>query len=1003
MLNFSEHVKKHIPDWIQDQYPIFVDFMSAYYEWLSKQGNPVDIITNFKEYSDLDRSIDEFADKFKEEVIPYLPEKTSVDKRYYLKYIDDLFEAKGTEESFRLLFRIMYGQSIDIIYPRDNLFVPSSGNWVSNDVSIKTSANYPSSMYNGRKIEQRQYTESGSYVVTASANVDRAYSYSSGGFAVNELFLDGIWGEFVEHEDIYMVIDGKTYKEVVMPAITDVKIVNSGVSYPGNFKLDVDDTNAYFEREFTFEGSSVFDLKITHTFVEGDAKVYVNGVRNYNFIFDGSKVIITHVFEAGDVVTVRLPVTGLYVQIDEVDAAGSIRSVRVRDHGVGYSVAPDIKIDAVGDGNATVEVETGAYSRYRGYYSDTGGFASADRYLHDNYYYQNYSYVIKSEQSLSQYKDIVKKILHPAGFNMFGTIQIVGDLWNAPPETSATRWLIELTTKYVETFKTDNKGTSWLLEEHVREDLKVFEVGGAISGLHDGSFMGGDAADDRLVKLPSITLTGDFMMTFGWEVDIERTVRFMGQETSPDSYLMKISQNHSDSNSWIFTVAGKYKRIGTKIDLPDGEKVLVGIGRVGDVTTLYINGLAIDSTDDTDGDFIIETLYRGDGSYDNDTLFGNLVIHDYAGSKVYKYLNKDDEGRFLYNTATEKEYGPQLFPTGDFILETFDDPNNYTSIGSTTKEIVDGRLKVAVIDDTNPIWLARTSNDLTANLIAGKSYKITANIYSDENNASYSTADADNPRISLYDVTLAGTFGDVTNKRASVIEKGIEFVAPSTGKYELILVAPESGAVNGDIFYADYVYIQEVTAFPTVEVTGVNLIDGLAPSLLNGWVDNGDGTYSYDGTSATGSNLLHWGGLLPETGDVNATYVAEVEIISIASGYVNLGSGFDDAENASTVGTHKLIIQKTDTNANFNFRAALSDEVITTIRPISVKQVTHGCWYENGALMSMAEADAAREDIPKAIARGVKVKDYQFTPINKVVDKGYIKQVPDSTIQFETI
>lgn len=52
------------------------------------------------------------------------------------------------------------------------------------------------------------------------------------------------------------------------------------------------------------------------------------------------------------------------------------------------------------------------------------GFLSDTKYLQDSYYYQSFSYVIKTGQGLAVWRDYVKKILHPAGFRFFGEILI---------------------------------------------------------------------------------------------------------------------------------------------------------------------------------------------------------------------------------------------------------------------------------------------------------------------------------------------------------------------------------------------------------------------------------------------------------------------------------------------------------------------------------------------------------------------------------------------------
>lgn len=59
-----------------------------------------------------------------------------------------------------------------------------------------------------------------------------------------------------------------------------------------------------------------------------------------------------------------------------------------------------------------------------GQYLDTKGFLSWDMKLQDNYYYQEYSYVLNSNRGLQVYRDIVKDVLHPAGSKLFGQVDL---------------------------------------------------------------------------------------------------------------------------------------------------------------------------------------------------------------------------------------------------------------------------------------------------------------------------------------------------------------------------------------------------------------------------------------------------------------------------------------------------------------------------------------------------------------------------------------------------
>jgi hypothetical protein len=55
----------------------------------------------------------------------------------------------------------------------------------------------------------------------------------------------------------------------------------------------------------------------------------------------------------------------------------------------------------------------------------TDGQLSSDKVLQDNVFYQEYSYVLKTQQFIDRYRDVVKKLTHPAGVALFGQVDIV--------------------------------------------------------------------------------------------------------------------------------------------------------------------------------------------------------------------------------------------------------------------------------------------------------------------------------------------------------------------------------------------------------------------------------------------------------------------------------------------------------------------------------------------------------------------------------------------------
>ena len=75
--------------------------------------------------------------------------------------------------------------------------------------------------------------------------------------------------------------------------------------------------------------------------------------------------------------------------------------------------------------NPTIFGNVAPFIRRKGYHdTDFGKISSSSQKIIDSYYYQDFSYVIQSTKSLSQYKQQVDKSVHPLGFKLFGEVEV---------------------------------------------------------------------------------------------------------------------------------------------------------------------------------------------------------------------------------------------------------------------------------------------------------------------------------------------------------------------------------------------------------------------------------------------------------------------------------------------------------------------------------------------------------------------------------------------------
>jgi len=142
-LKTSLLVNRQVPEFVRDEYPTFVTFLEAYYEFLEqKQGTQKNDLTNvaksLKTLKDVDDSIDDFEQSFYNTYASLIPLEVQANKALLFKHLVNLYGTKGSENSFKLLFRLVFGEDIDILYPKNSVFRASASNWiVDNKLRIK--------------------------------------------------------------------------------------------------------------------------------------------------------------------------------------------------------------------------------------------------------------------------------------------------------------------------------------------------------------------------------------------------------------------------------------------------------------------------------------------------------------------------------------------------------------------------------------------------------------------------------------------------------------------------------------------------------------------------------------------------------------------------------------------------------------------------------------------------------------------------------------------------
>ena len=211
----------------------------------------------------------------------------------------------------------------------------------------------------------------------------------------------GVASESGEITDVRMVARGAGYSK--LPVVTGITTANgSGAKLLAASNSGIGGIDSFEFTNFGFSYNSAPTIipfrhailkDISGTFVAGAELTSHSGTIT---AFDNARQLIsintTSDFEVGDTIAVG-------------STSGTIANI------------------SIASGTATV----GTVADTSGEFFGADGRISEDvMRVQDSNFYQDYSYVVKVGQSINEWRDAIKSTVHPAGWNVFGEVEVVG-------------------------------------------------------------------------------------------------------------------------------------------------------------------------------------------------------------------------------------------------------------------------------------------------------------------------------------------------------------------------------------------------------------------------------------------------------------------------------------------------------------------------------------------------------------------------------------------------
>lgn len=498
-------VEGQIPEYLRVSYPRFASFIKEYYTFLDTNRQANAVLLNSNTWTDVDLTLDLFVDEMRKQHAYDISSEALTEQRRLIKFINQYYEAKGTENAAELYFRMMYNDTATIKYPGDYVLRASDGVWQSKK-TLKIDTDFTQIDPASLDLAPADLRENASDVFSLKEKTIylkyhrreptglKLYSHELGCVEV---------GRIITNNDIFEL-------EVDVPKTINVKDFNEALAtlsyydtvWVTAFVNGTEYVYGFLTQQLIgytiLSGGENFRRRDTFTVEVEESPLYpIPGQENNNGIIRVTSVTKKDVEEyfASDYVSIgseyaasdtegvinnfrfistghRFDVTGdyfaeLYNEDDDYTTYKDFTRVLENPRKSRFSTLvtgdyfeeregvtsymefnddrgyTDFNETIYNLSSATVRFEVGYIYEHPGAWKNNAGFLSDINKLQDNYYYQAYSYVVQTKNvPYETWNTLYKNSAHPAGFIVFGELLVENDITFTPIDITSTQYII---------------------------------------------------------------------------------------------------------------------------------------------------------------------------------------------------------------------------------------------------------------------------------------------------------------------------------------------------------------------------------------------------------------------------------------------------------------------------------------------------------------------------------------------------------------------------------
>jgi hypothetical protein len=429
-------IESRIPDFIKSEYPAAHKLIVDFYKWLEEDENFIRVLTEFRSGQEVNNQIEPYIDYIISELGWIINRPITISKSALVASLRDFYLSRGSENSFKYLFRVLFGEEASISYPRDRLFTLSNANYNIDHWILTSATNLGSGIF-----DKIAGGDSLSVLITGqksgtSLPIERVVPIIYDGKQYLKLMVNKTDLDFKPNETV-IISNGEYSVFETIFACTKLIIKNPGNSYkPGDIISVKGSSIKGFAKVKNTHGGNISSVSIVNPgtgYVVGDHIKTSFTEKGWGFF-----ATVSEVGSKGEILNVKIWSPGYdYVDIPSLiiqslkgngativahsENIGGIKTIDIIDQYWKFDTQnPSAEIHSIAGNGAEIAVDiSGCISRDTSSYKNSNGFLETNCIIHDSDYFQNYSYEVHSRVASAYFNDALDDLLHPVGYKRY--------------------------------------------------------------------------------------------------------------------------------------------------------------------------------------------------------------------------------------------------------------------------------------------------------------------------------------------------------------------------------------------------------------------------------------------------------------------------------------------------------------------------------------------------------------------------------------------------------